>query len=328
MTPAFATFGAQALHYFQREHEAPLRTSLDVAAAWRGAEMAARDDWVVRLGADDVAELEQACAAVQARGLGLGEVRREDFPLATLGGRLRAWADELLRGRGFLLVRGLPVARWGDETSALAYWGIGQHLGTPGAQNPEGELLGHVVDTGEDAGNPFVRRYRTAGDIRWHCDLADAVGLLCLRTARRGGASRIVSSVSVYNTLLAQRPDLVDALYEPFLLDTRDEEGSGRASWVPVPPCRFAGGMLRTFWHGDYFRSVERHAEAPRFTPLERELLDRYEAIANSPDLYLDMQFERGDIQLLSNHLALHARTAYEDNPDPAQRRHLLRLWL
>ena len=329
MTPAFASFGAQALHYFQREHEAPLRAPLDqVAAAWRGRDMAARQDWIVRLGADEVAELERACASVQARRLALGEVRREDFPLGALGGRIRAWADELLHGRGFLLVRGLPVARWGDETSALAYWGIGQHLGRPGAQNPEGELLGHVVDTGEDAANPFVRRYRTAGDIRWHCDLADAVGLLCLRTARRGGASRIVSSVSVYNTLLAQRPDLVDALYEPFLLDTRDEEGKDRAPWVPVPPCRFAHGMLRTFWHGDYFRSVERHAEAPRLTPTQRELLEVYESIANSSDLYLDMQFEVGDIQLLSNHLALHARTAYEDDPDPAQRRHLLRLWL
>jgi hypothetical protein len=328
MTPAFASFGAQAMHYFQREHDAQLRAPLDVPAAWRGSEMAARSDWVVRIAADDVAELERACAAVQARGLALGEVRREDFPLAALGGRIRGWAEELLHGRGFLLVRGLPVARWGDETSALAYWGIGQHLGTPGAQNPEGELLGHVVDTGEDAANPFVRRYRTAGDIRWHCDLADAVGLLCLRTARRGGASRIVSSVSVYNTLLATRPDLIAPLYEPFLLDTRNEEGTGRPPYVPVPPCRFAQGTLRTFWHGDYFRSVERHAEAPRLTPAQRELLDVYESIANSPDLYLDMQFERGDIQLLSNHFALHARTAYEDAPDPAQRRHLLRLWL
>jgi hypothetical protein len=328
MTPAFASFGAQAMHYFQREHDAPLRAPLDVPAAWRGSEMASRSDWVVRLAADEVAELERACAAVQARGLALGEVRREDFPLAALGARIRGWAEELLRGRGFLLVRGLPVARWGDETSALAYWGIGQHLGTPGAQNPEGELLGHVVDTGEDAANPFVRRYRTAGDIRWHCDLADAVGLLCLRTARRGGASRIVSSVSVYNTLLAQRPDLIEALYEPFLLDTRNEEGTGRPPWVPVPPCRFAQRTLRTFWHGDYFRSVERHEEAPRLTPAQRELLEVYESIANSPELYLDMQFERGDIQLLSNHLALHARTAYEDDPDPAKRRHLLRLWL
>jgi len=328
MPPAFASFGAQALHYFQREHEAPLRRPLVSAAAWRGPEMAARTDWIVRLGPDDVGELEQACAAVRARGLALGDVRREDFPLRALGERVRGWAHELLDGPGFLLVRGLPVERWDDETSALAYWGLGQHLGTPGAQNPEGELLGHVVDTGEDAANPFVRRYRTAGDIRWHCDLADAVGLLCLRTARHGGASRIVSSVSVYNALLQQRPDLVERLYEPFLLDTRDEEGRGGAPWVPVPPCRFAGGRLRTFWHGDYFRSVERHRAAPRFTAAERELLDLYEAIAGSPDLYLDMEFERGDVQLLSNHFVLHARTAYEDHAEPARRRHLLRLWL
>ena len=239
---------------------------------------------------------------------------------------IAAWARELLHGRGFLLVRGLPVARWGEERAALVYWGLGQHLGEPGAQNPQGELLGHVVDTGEDAANPFVRRYRTAGDIAYHCDLADAVGLLCLRAARRGGASRIVSSVSVYNELLRRRPDLIDRLYEPFCLDTRDEQGEGRLPYVPVVPCRYAGGVLRTFYHSDYFRSAVRHAEVPPFTEREQTLLDLYEEIADSPELYLDMQFEPGDIQLISNHVILHARTAYED--DPRAPRHLLRLWL
>jgi hypothetical protein len=218
------------------------------------------------------------------------------------------------------------VERWGDELSSLAYWGLGLHIGRPGAQNPQNELLGHVVDTGEDAANPFVRRYRTAGDIRYHCDLADAVGLLCLRTASSGGGSRIVSSVSVYNELLGRRPDLVERLFEPFLLDTRDEGNEGGMKWVPVQPCCHAAGRLRTFYHSDYFRSVERHPEAPRFTARERELLDLYEEIANSPGLYLDMQFQPGDIQLLSNHTILHARTAYRD--DPERRRHLLRLWL
>jgi alpha-ketoglutarate-dependent taurine dioxygenase len=93
-------------------------------------------------------------------------------------------------------------------------------------------------------------------------------------------------------------------------------------------PCRFAGGVLRTFYHSDYFRSAVRHAEVPPFTAQERALLDLYEAIASSPELYLDMQFEPGDIQLISNHFTLHARTAYEDGDAPAQRRHLLRLWL
>jgi hypothetical protein len=225
-----------------------------------------------------------------------------------------------------LLLRGIPVRDWTYDDTARAYWGLGLHLGVPGAQNPAGELLGHVVDMQEEASQPFVRRYRTRGDIAYHCDLADVVGLLCLSAARAGGASRIVSSVSVYNELLRRRPDLVDRLYEPFNLDTRDEGNQLR--YVPVPPCRYADGVLRTFYHSDYFRSVVRHPDVPSFTPQEQELLDLYEEIASSPDLYLDMQFEPGDIQLISNHFILHGRTAYEDDPDPERRRHLLRLWL
>jgi Taurine catabolism dioxygenase TauD, TfdA family len=326
MTPNHLSFGAQALRYFDREHATIARRPLDVAAAWRGADLAGRSDWVVRLTPEQIAELENAAAAAARRGLGLEDGREVDFPLPGLAPVIRDWARELAQGRGFVLVRGLPVERWGDERAGLVYWGIGQHLGEPGAQNPQGELLGHVVDSGEDAANPFVRRYRTAGDIAFHCDLADVVGLLCLRASRKGGASRIVSSVSVYNELLRRRPDLVGRLYEPFCLDTRDEQGDGRMPYVPVPPCRYDGRTLRTFYHSDYFRSAVRHAEVPPFTDEEKTLLDLYEEIAASPELYLDMTFEPGDIQLISNHFILHARTAYED--DPRHRRHLLRLWL
>lgn len=324
----YLSFGEQALHYFGRPHEDVRRVPLDGPAAWRGTDLATRRDWIVRLDDPAVAELTRAGETVRARGIDLGAMHREDFPLPTLGPAIAAWRRELADGRGFLVLRGLPVARWGDDDAALVYWGLGQHLGRPGAQNPAGDLLGHVVDTGEDAANPFVRRYRTAGDIAWHCDLADVVGLLCLRTALRGGASRIVSSVAVYNEILRRRPDLVARLYEPFALDTRDEQGRSGAAWIPVPPCRHAHGTLRTFYHSDYFRSAVRHADAPRLDDAERTLLDLYEEVASDPDLRLDMEFEAGDVQLVSNHVVLHARTAYEDGPDPARKRHLLRLWL
>jgi hypothetical protein len=149
--------------------------------------------------------------------------------------------------------------------------------------------------------------------------------LLCLHTARRGGLSRIVSSVTVYNTLLAERPDLIDRLYEPFLLDTH---GEGGVDYVPIPACRHADGRLRTFWHADYFRSSHEYATAPPLDGIERDALDAYDAIAARPELYLDMELARGDIQLLSNHTVVHARTAYEDHPEPERRRHLLRLWI
>ena len=291
-------------------------------AVWRGADLRRNRDWIIDLTAADIADVERALATVNGRNVTIGAMRRADFPLPNLAARVAEWTRELTTGRGFLVVRGLPVERWGDDDAARAYWGLGLHLGRPGAQNPENELLGHVVDTGEDGTNPYVRRYRTAGDIAYHCDLADVVGLLCLRTARAGGASRIVSSVTVYNELRRRRPDLVARLYEPFRLDRRDEHGGG-TPWVPVIPCRYANGTLRTFYHSDYFRSAVRHADVPPFTEDERTLLDLYEAIANEPDLYLDMQFAPGDVQLVSNHLILHARTAYEDHAESALKRHL-----
>jgi hypothetical protein len=326
MDATHLSFAEQALRYFDRPHDGVMRDPIAGPAAWRGADVAARSDWIVTLGDAAIGELAQAADAVRAHGLALGTVGRAEFPLPSLAPVVRAWARELACGRGFLLVRGLPVERWGDDAAALVYWGLGQHLGRPGAQNAAGDLLGHVVDTGEDAANPFVRRYRTAGDIAYHCDLADAVGLLCLRTARRGGASRIVSSVTVYDELLRRRPDLVARLYEPVALDRRDETPGG-PGWVPAIPCRAAGGRVRTFYHADYFRSAARHADAP-VGDVERELFDVYEAIASDPALYLDMELRPGDVQLLSNHTILHARTAYEDAPGDARKRHLLRLWL
>ncbi len=322
---AFRSFAEQALHYFDRPHEGVCRETIESPAAWKGPEVAADRSWIAELSPSDVAELEAAVARAKTAHAELGTIGRDDFPLPKLSDRISEWSAELRSGRGFVLVRGMPVERWGEELSSIAYWGLGQHLGIPGGQNPDEELLGHVMDMGEEADDPFVRRYRTAGDIAYHCDLADVVGLLCLRPAATGGASRIVSSVSVYNELLRRRPDLAPRLFEPICLDTRNDSGT---PFVPVEPCRYADGTLRTFYHSDYFRSAPRHAEVPDFTDEERDLLDLYEEIGRSPELYYDMSFEAGDIQLISNHFTLHARTAYEDDPDPAKKRHLLRLWL
>ncbi|WP_165797411.1 TauD/TfdA family dioxygenase [Solimonas fluminis] len=318
----YKSLRAQTLHYFARPHEGMPDGPVDSPAGWRGATLRERSDWQYRLDPADVEECRAAVRHAEAGGKPMAEMTREDFPLPGLAARIDIWRHDIRHGRGFVLLRGLPVAQWTEAQSALFYWGFGHHLGIPGAQNPQGDLLGHVRDqrTGGD-----IRYYRTNKALAPHCDTADVVGLLCLKTAKSGGLSRIASSVAVYNELLRRKPQLVPRLFEPMWFDTK---GEGGIPAYPIAPCRYAGGELRSFWQSDYYRSVGHLPHVPRLSAAEHELLDTYDEIASDPEFCLDMDLQPGDIQLISNHTILHARTGFEDWPDPDQRRHLLRLWL
>jgi len=281
----------------------------------------------VTLSAGDCAELEAAVRALRIAGMELAAVTRDDFVLGALAAKIQVWREQIRNGLGFVVVSGLPVERWSGEDAALAFWGIGHHLGLPGAQNPQQELLGHVIDYGEAAANPDVRLYRTSANIDYHCDAADVVGLLCLKTAMTGGQSRIVSTTTLFNEFRLRRPDLVPRLFAPFKLDGRGERPVGAKPYSEIQPCCHTDGQLRTFYHSEYFRSVERHPGVV-LSATERGVLDGYDQLGLDPDLYLDMWLAPGDMQFLSNHTIAHARTAYQDFSDPAARRHLLRLWL
>jgi hypothetical protein len=247
----------------------------------------------------------------------------EGFAIPGLADRIRQWREQLKNGLGVVRLRALPVDEWGEELSSWAYWGLGRHLGTPGGQNPQGELLGHVKDYRER--NTTGRRYRTAGTLSMYCEAADVVGLLCMTTAAEGGQSRIASSVTIYNELLARRSELVPRLFEPFPIDRRDEQGPGEAPTFLLAPATY-DGTLRTFWHSEYIRSSPRHDIVDDYTDDEMALVELHQAIATEPDIHLDMWLEPGDIQLISNHTVVHGRTAYVH--DPANPRYLLRLWL
>ena len=325
---AHRSYADQSLHYFTRPHTAVPEADVGGAAAWLGSDLAETDDWVEHVSPAQVDELAAAARAIVASGVDLESVTAADHPLPSLADDIERWRAELRGGRGFLVVRRLPVEDWDRPVIDAAYWLLGHHLGVPGSQNPQGDLLGHVLDTGEEATNPSIRRYRTSGNIDFHCDAADVVGLLCLRPAKSGGQSRIASPVTVFDRVRDQRPDLAARLFEPFPLDLRDEHRPGTPPAVPIAPCAFDGANLRTFWHSEYYRSAPRHDEIPDYTDDELALLDLYDGIAETPGVFLDMWLEAGDMQFVSNHSVIHARTAYEDHSEPDRKRHLLRLWL
>jgi hypothetical protein len=87
-------------------------------------------------------------------------------------------------------VRGLNVADYADDEVGLILWAIGAYLGIPLTQNPRGDLLGHVYDHGRRR-RAWLRK--TNAHLPFHSDSCDLVGLLCLRRAKSGGLSSIVS---------------------------------------------------------------------------------------------------------------------------------------
>ena len=296
-------------------------------AAWYGPDLAAKNDWIEILSDDEIAEIDAAARKLADVEFDIPSIRREDFPLPILGPRLLLFLDELLNGRGFVLLRRLPVERWSQRKIATAYFGLGSHLGPAVSQNAQGHVLGHVKDLGQSSADPNVRIYQTSERQGYHTDSCDVVGLLCLQPAKRGGLSSLVSSVTLYNEIRRRRPDLIHALFEPIETDRRGEVPEGQKPYFQIPVFCWHQGLLSAVYQRKYIDSARRFVRTP-LTAVQKEALDLFDALADDPSLNLSMQLEAGDIQLVHNHNLLHDRTAFEDWDKPGRQRHLLRLWL
>lgn len=303
------------------------RAPITGSAVWRPNELST-GAWSWTFGAAEADEIVASAVTAAARGVRPEQVTIDDFPLPTIAARVTEWSAALRDGVGFLLLRGFPIDRMTAAETELAYVGFGLHLGTPVGQNQAGDTLTHIIDERLPESGPTVRLYRTNHRQDFHTDGADLVGLLCLHRARSGGESRIASAATVYNEVLRRRPDLLEVLYRPMCWDMNGQEAPCAKPYFELAPCFDVAGTPRFFYIGWYIRDAQRHPEVPRLTAEQLEAMALVEEIANDPSVHLEMDFQPGDIQLLNNATVLHAREAYEDDADPAERRHLLRLWL
>lgn len=292
---------------------------------WTGAELEDSTEWLRPFGAGELAEIDSALSEVKARGLDVFDVRKEDFPLPDFGRELTKIARELESGRGMVMLRGLPLSYSPDDLR-MVYWGIGTHLGTAVSQNHTGELLGVVKDFGGPIVNTKRRGSKTALGLEFHSDRCDVVGLLCVRKAKSGGASRIVSAGAIHNEILRRRPDLADEFYADWVHSWQGEEPPGSARTYLKPIFGFREGFFTGLFSPAYIKFAQEFPEVPRHTQAQREALELYGALAD--ELALDMHFEPGDIQLLNNHVMYHGRTSFVDHPEADRKRLLLRLWL
>jgi len=305
-----------------------LPQEIDSSSAWYGPEITNRAGWMEPLTALELAEIERASQRLAQAEINWQTLHYHDFPLPVLEQRLSRFLHEILEGRGFVLLRGLPVERWGRRLSAIAFLGIGLHLGNLRSQNRHGHLLGHVRDLGLTSTDPNVRIYQTRERQNYHTDSCDIVGLLCLHPAKSGGLSSLVSSVTIFNEMLKRRPDLARLLFVPIETDRRGEIPDGQKLFFCIPVFNWYAGLLSTVYQRSYIESARRFPEVPALTSEQIDALDLFDQLANDPALHFQMELQPGDIQFVHNHTLLHDRTAFEDWPEPERKRHLLRLWL
>jgi hypothetical protein len=226
------------------------------------------------------------------------------------------------------VLRGLNISNYSQKFTAAIFCGLGSHIGRARSQNSDGHILGHVRDVGADANDPNSRIYQTCDRQTFHTDSADVVGLVCVRKAKEGGRSLLVSAETIYNRMKAERPDLLEKLFDPIATDRRGEIPEGEKPFMEIPVLSWNQGYLSVFYQRQYIESAQRFSEAMELTPKHIEALDMFDALANDPNLYFSMQLEPGDMQWVYNHSQLHDRAGFLDWPDPTKRRHLMRLWL
>lgn len=298
-------------------------------AGWRGDEIGKRFDWIYHLSDAERVELETVGARFLAEDPDLRTVTAAQYPLPLTAAALERWAADMDDGRGFVLVRGLRSDLYSDALSAAIFFMLGLHLGEPMRQNELGDTFDHVIATTNlKLSDAQALGSRTTDRLNFHSDSSDVVGLMCLRGAKIGGQSILISGITIYNEVLARRPDLAPLLFEPWHYDWYKQDHDAPQRYYTSPMVSYVDGVFSMYAGSRIIRSAQEYPEVPRMTAAQYELLDLLDEIYLEPGLPLEMDFRPGDIQWLLNYAALHSRNAYEDFDEPARKRHLLRLWL
>jgi Taurine catabolism dioxygenase TauD, TfdA family len=304
------------------------RASIDHPSAWKVADFKTPADYTIELSATQLQDIERAMGQMKAAGLGLDDLQREHFEIPSLRPVIDEIRHQIEDGRGFVVVRRLPVEDYSKDEIGMIFWGIGTHLGRGLSQSVLGDRLGHVKDFSRE--DPLARAYRNKQELSPHTDSCDLIGLACLRDAKLGGISRLTSALSVHNVMLEECPEALERLYRGYVFHRRGEEKPGDLPYTPykVPVYSSTDGKVSARYVRTYVEAGEAAAGRP-MGEAEFAVLDRFEEVTKRPELMLEFTLQPGEMYFINNYTILHARTAFDDfEEEEDRRRHLLRLWL
>ncbi|KYK57681.1 TfdA family Taurine catabolism dioxygenase TauD [Drechmeria coniospora] len=258
-----------------------------------------------------------------ALGLDGDLISPQNFPLPSLGPRLKQLRVELHEGKGFGLIRGLDAQKYSVEDLTMLHLGVQSYIANRhGRQDKKGNMLVHIVADNSSMEKAHHHRHSNA-PITFHSEEAgDIISWLTRSTAAKGGRCIIASTYTVYNILAGSRPDLIRTL--------------ARSDWpfaLPRFRCRpvifYDGERLITNFGRAALLGSASHARPerlPRLTDSQMEALNAIESISQHTQLEIPTQ--AGDMHFVNNLAILHRREGFVDGEVQNERRHLVRMRL
>ena len=251
------------------------------------------------------------------------KVERSQFSTPAIDRLMDELREVIMNGAGVVLLKGVTPDRFSDDDMYRLYWGLGTHLGRGLPQSRQMEMIGLVQ---EEDSNPNARGYRSSNALGMHTDAFEIVGLMCVRRAERGGESSLASALTMHNKILAERPELLPALYEGYYFVLQELQFTDRPTTeVKVPIFSNKDGVVSVNAASSYMRHAAELRNEP-FPPDLDEALRYFDEVANRADVRAEFLLDDGDILLWNNYTHLHSRRGFRNSAE--RKRLLLRLWL
>ena len=306
--------------------------TIPAPGGWRRADVRPEDYRVV-LSAACLDEIWSAADAIERHPLPTVLLDPAEFELAHCRAAMARVRAALTEGVRFAVVDRLPIEALAPDTATAIYWLLASLVARPVAQKLDGTMIYDVHDTGRQAlPGSGVRPDKTNIELKPHNDNSyntappDHVALLCVRTARNGGRSRVMSFLTAHNLVRERHAALLPRLYRPFWFDRQREFFPGEPPIFSAPVYDYDGVLRARFSshqiHGGYVLKGE---------PIDAAGAAAIAALGemfDDPDLTVEFEMAPGELQFVNNRAIGHSRTAFEDHPEPERRRHLVRLWL
>jgi alpha-ketoglutarate-dependent taurine dioxygenase len=302
------------------------------ARAWVGRDLTPAD-WTIALPADALAELRQVLKDLRYAPLDTMLLDPGDFALDACRATMEKLRTQLTSGIMFAVLDRLPVEDMSQAEAQQLYWLLAGLVARPVAQKLNGQMFFDVRDTGAKLKpGSGIRPTVTNVDLTYHNDNSyndtppSVVALLCLHHAMQGGVSRVVSVYSVHNALLSDYPDLLARLYCPVWYDRHAEHLPGEAGAFSAPVFEYTDVLNTRLALSEIYAGYALKGIEPDTTT--RDALAAVQSVFNRPDLRVELEMRAGQIQFVNNRTTGHARTEFQDFPEPERKRHLVRLWL